>query len=141
MLSMDWLYSRTWRWGRSGWIGLLVAAHGILLIADTLMAQLGIRSFPRHIHDVDIVIDLPLLLGLALLYVSVLLVRRKRNAWVFAVVFYVFLLGLNTESWLAGRMILRHNPLTLLLPLAILSILWLSRKAFIVRSDLRTFAS
>ena len=130
------------RMDRGKLVEILVAAHGLFIIADTLVAQLGIRHFPQRIHDVDIVIDLPLLLGLALIYTSLLLGRRKRNAWVFAVALYIFLLGLNTSNLLLQRAGLFHpHTATLLLPFVILLVLLLSHKDFVVRSDIRTFAN
>lgn len=132
--------------GSSIWVALLVASHGIIIIADTLIRQFNIRELPHRLPVFDLVIDLPLLLGLALLYVSLLLARRKRNAWALAVGLYVFIVGLNTNSVLGN---LRSGTsvgggmhfLELLLPLLMLGILWMARKEFVVRSDFRTFAS
>jgi len=57
-------------------VSIVVAAHGAFILVTSLIVQLGIRH-ATHISDVDI--DLPLLVGLSLLYLSTLLRRRKRR--------------------------------------------------------------
>jgi phosphatidylglycerol lysyltransferase len=127
---------------RSNWVAVLVAIHGLILIAETLRVQFGGGLSLRRLPDVGVLIDISLLLGFTLLYLSLLLRRRKRNAWVFALALYVFLLGLSTDailSELRGGDLHTHF-LTQLLPVVILGVLWTTRKEFIVRSDMRTFA-
>jgi phosphatidylglycerol lysyltransferase len=124
---------------RPAWIGLLVAAHGLIIIADTLMNQLGVPRLPLHLSSFSI--DLPLLLGLTLLYVSRLLRRRKYSAWIFATALYLFVLGLNTAGLIERTALTRPHVLNMLLSLLIIGILILSRKEFVVRSDTRTFTS
>lgn len=128
---------------RATWIAFLVAIHGVLVIADTLVGQVGFRHLSRRLLDLDIVVDLPLLLGLTLLYTSLFLRRRKRSAWTFAVGMYLFLVGLNVSSLLAGLRagVVHPHIVTLVLPIFILAVLWVSRKDFVVRSDIPTFAS
>lgn len=120
-------------------IGLLVAVHGLAIITDTLVAQLGVPRFPLHISSFSI--DLPLLLGLALVYISRLLRRRKYSAWVLATALYIFLLGLSAAGLVERTALNRAHLLIFILALLILGILLLARKEFVVRSDIRTVAS
>lgn len=126
----------------SQWIALLVAAYGLHIVTGTLISQFTLAHFPRIGVGVDLVIDLPLLVGLGLLYLSLSLWRRKRTAWVMACGLYVFLLGLMARDALAafrGRNAI-ENTAMLALPAIMLAILWLARQEFVVRSDIRTFA-
>lgn len=124
---------------------MLVAAHALRIIAGTLIDQFTVARFPHFGVDVDLVlsIDLPLLIGLGLLYLSISLWRRKRTAWVMAMATYVFLLGLMAHDYvsaLASGFGLRR-ALVLLLPLLMVAALWVTRREFVVRSDARTFMS
>src|SRR5579859_1862006 len=71
-----------------------VALHGLLIIAATLEDQVHVR-FTRHLlHVSGVVVDVPLLIGLTLLYLSLLLRRRKRTAWAATLAVYgVILVG------------------------------------------------
>jgi len=126
----------------SQWIALLVAVHGLRIIAGTLVSQFTFARFPRISVDIGFVLDVPLLVGLGLLYLSLSLWRRKYTAWVLACGLYVFLLGLMTRDTFASFHGLGslENVAILALPMIILAILWLARKEFVVRSDIRTFA-
>ncbi|HSW98717.1 MAG TPA: phosphatidylglycerol lysyltransferase domain-containing protein [Candidatus Saccharimonadales bacterium] len=121
-----------------------VALQGLLMIATTLEDQLHVHVTRRLLHISGFVFHVPILLGLTLLYLSSLLRRGKYTAWVVASVLYsvVSVLG-------AARFVLAHGELhspvivlleSVLLPLAALVGLWLLRKQFTVRSDLRSFA-
>ena len=132
-----------WLRNRAGWIAVLVAAHAVIMIGDVLDRQLRLGHASLALRDIDIAIDVPLLLGLALLYTSLLLRRRKRSAWTLSVALYLFLLGLNTNALLQ---VLRTDALgartaLLLLPGVMLGLLWFARNEFVVRSDMRTFAT
>lgn len=133
----------SWLRHRPRWIALLVGVHGAVILADTLVRQMHLEHSLAQLRDVDIVVDVPLLLGLLLLYLSLLLRRRKRNAWVFAVALYIFLLGLNTSALASAVRNAALNPhvAMLLLPAVMLVLLWSARKDFVVRSDLRTFTA
>jgi phosphatidylglycerol lysyltransferase len=115
----------------------------MLIIADTLFTQFGTHRFVRQLPDIGIVIDLPLLAGLILLYLSLSLRRQKWNAWVFTSALYIFLLGLNS-SLLIHELHIGVHPVrlaTLIVPLLMLLFLWAVRHDFVVRSDTRTFTS
>ena len=128
---------------RSSLIALLVAAHGLVLIAGTLLGQFDIRRIYHHEFALHLAVDIPLLLGLALLYVSITLLRRKRTAWLLAVSLYLFLTGLsvgNILSEIQNETLQLHFVGPLLAPV-FLVLLLASRRDFIVRSDIQTFAT
>jgi lysylphosphatidylglycerol synthetase-like protein (DUF2156 family) len=122
-------------------IAFTVMGYGLAIVADTLLKQA--RLHPGR--DIDaLVISLPLLFGLSYIYLGSLLLRRKYNAWVTAVVLSmatVILRGLQLAH------LLRLDPdfhgmaawLRVLLPLGILVMLLVSHSAFQVKSDLRSF--
>lgn len=120
-------------------VSWLVGLDGLFVLATTLLEQIN----TRHGSRLDaIVVDVPLILGLGFLYLSTLLARRKRNAWLVAVVSYAFMLGLNTMQLLDPD----HHHLTglvvtraLVVPLVVLLSLALSQRAFSVRSDFDVF--
>jgi len=57
-------------------VAIIVAAHGVFILATTLLDLLVARHTSRlGVADVD----LPLIIGLSLLYLSALLRRRKPN--------------------------------------------------------------
>src|ERR1039458_4761340 len=78
-------------------LSILVGAHGIYIIAASLVTQIGAH---RGSHLNDLVVDVPLFIGLSLLYLGKLLRRRKRTAWLVAVTAYVFYLGLGVNQLL-----------------------------------------
>lgn len=122
-------------------IALLVVLHGLGLIASTLVGQLSLHIRSFAFPSLRLHVDLTLLLGLALVYVSLSLARRKYTAWLFTFFLYALILGLSLERYIrslaahewravfAGAMV---APVMLLL-------LWAARKEFVVRSDIRTF--
>src|SRR6202044_1220456 len=73
-------------------VTIVVAAHGIFILATSLLDQISAR---HAAHLSIVVIDLPLLIGLSLLYLSTLLRRRKQTAWIVTVLAYSFYLGLG----------------------------------------------
>src|SRR5882757_7901877 len=122
-------------------IALCVLAYGLVIIAGTLLRQAHLHPG----HDIDaIVVSLPLLIGISYVYLGTLLLRRKYNAWITATALSAFTLILNglqlvhilrldqdthaTRSWVR-----------VLLPLFILGLLLVSRSAFRVKSDIRSF--
>src|SRR5437667_12143904 len=80
-------------------VGILtygVAVHGLLMIAGTLAAQLDIHVTRHSFHLSGFeLLDLPLLFGLSLLYLSLLLRRRKRTAWAVTLALYGVILALG----------------------------------------------
>jgi len=121
-------------------LSILVGVHGVYIIASSLVTQLGAH---RGSHLNDLVVDVPLFIGLSLLYLGTLLRRRKRTAWLVAVTAYVFYLGLGINQLL--RHLRLHNlnldeaVRSLILPVAILILLFVLERAFIVKSDVQGF--
>src|SRR5580704_16060092 len=72
-----------------------VAVNGLIILWSTLLNQLFSNLLLRRAHSGDITVGIPLILGLTLLYLSSLLARRKRVAWVVAIAVYAFILVLN----------------------------------------------
>jgi phosphatidylglycerol lysyltransferase len=120
-------------------VSIIVAAHGLFILAITLLDQIAARHSTRL---TDITIDIPLLIGLSLLYLSVYLRRKKRTAWAVSILAYTVYLAVNLINiiqihHLHAMIIVR----TIVLPLAILGLLYMTRKEFIVRSDVQGFRS
>ncbi len=122
---------------------LAVAAHGIILVVgtlnDALLERLGIHT----LHMSGFVFGVPILFGLTLLYLSVLLRRRKHMAWVVTLVLYAFIWIFNLIQLSFLR---ESHPLDLgtilrnvLLPLLIVLSLVAFRREFVVRSDTQSF--
>lgn len=110
------------------------------IIANTLLDQLAVH---HGSHLTDLLIDLPLLIGLSLLYLSTLLRRRKRTAWLVTVAAYTFYLG-NSVTQVLGRASLHDldNGVVLrivIVPAIVLGLLILFEKEFVVKSDIQGF--
>jgi phosphatidylglycerol lysyltransferase len=119
---------------------LTVGLHGIFIIATTLLEQLAFRN-GNHLPTIDVDIDISLLIGLGIIYLSTLLRRRKRMAWVVALLTYTFMIGLYS-----GQVVLafKHGYILEIIrqfaiPVVILGLLWLYRDSFTVKSDIRSF--
>jgi phosphatidylglycerol lysyltransferase len=120
-----------------------IALHGLIMIATTLEEQLHLR-FTRHLlHVSGFVFDVPILLGLTLLYLSTLLRRRKRTAWYVTTALYAFILVFSVVQFGLLHNVIHHPLLALarnvLLPLIAVAGLFTIRKLFTVKSDLRSF--
>ena len=127
-------------------ISLFVAAYGIYVLAETLFELLLHHHghFDRALIDINL--DLNLLLGVSVIYLASLLRRRKRTAWAVTVLAYIFYIGLGLSQLLNvhGREAFHRHPLlpllrVLIFPLIILALLYLYRKEFVVKSDVRGF--
>jgi phosphatidylglycerol lysyltransferase len=121
-----------------------VALQGLVMIASTLEEQLHVH-FTRHlVHVSGFVFDLPILFGFTLLYLSTLLRRGKRTAWVITTVLYAVILAFGMVQFIVAHDELRYPLFVLLrsvvLPLVVVSGLVLLRGRFTVKSDLRSFA-
>ncbi len=124
-------------------IGILVAAHGLFILASTLNDQLQIH---RGMHLIsNLVIDVPLLIGISLLYLASLLRRRKYTAWIVTVMAYVFYLGLSLVPLLTDlhnhHLTMIHVVRSLILPTSLLILLFIFKEEFVVRSDQQGFRS
>jgi phosphatidylglycerol lysyltransferase len=121
-------------------LGFLVAAHGVYILANSLLEQIAVHHGSML---TDLSVDVPLLIGLSLLYLSALLRRRKRTAWLVTVMAYTFYLGIGVAQ-LINRVGLREINLrdfihVILLPLVILALLFVFQKEFVVKSDIQGF--
>jgi phosphatidylglycerol lysyltransferase len=124
-------------------VAYIVLAYGFTIIADSLFRQLDIAHIIRR-HGPSrpdaLFVAVTQITGLGFMYLGTVLARRKYNAWLAAMVLFCisfvidFLHAISTHS-ADGRTIL----IRLLLPIFIVVLLWLTRTAFRVRSDLRTF--
>src|SRR5665213_1405101 len=121
-------------------LGILVAANGAYILATSLLDQIAVH---RGSMLNDLSVDIPLLIGLSLLYLGALLRRRKRTAWLVTILAYTFYLGIGV-SQLINRIsshavdldsLIRH----LLLPLVVLCLLFAFQKEYVVKSDIRGF--
>jgi phosphatidylglycerol lysyltransferase len=124
-------------------LGLLVAAHGGYILAISLLDQISVH---RGTMISDLAVDIPLLIGLSLLYLGTLLRRRKRTAWLVTVMAYTFYLGNSATHFAqvferAGSHTVSLQELIriFLLPLVILGLLLIFQKEFVVRSDIQGF--
>jgi phosphatidylglycerol lysyltransferase len=123
-------------------LSILVGAHGVYILAETLLAQISVH---RASHLTDLLVDLPLLIGLSVIYLSTLLKRRKRTAWLVTITAYAFYLGSGTTQLLLHIPLMRLSLLevirVILLPLVILGLLLIFHNEFVVRSDIQGFRS
>lgn len=118
-------------------VAYIVIIYGLLLVAGALLRQL--RAHPGHHLDV-LLVTVPQITGLGFTYLGTLLLRRKYNAWVAALVLYGISFVLDIVHLVVAPD--RDNPspiLHLLLLVCIVVLLWLARSAFQVRSDVRSF--
>ena len=120
---------------------LLVGIHGAFFIATTLVDQLAAHRVSGSTFSVD----LPLLIGLSLMYLSSRLVRRKHIAWMVALLSYAFVFAVVTLPFLAN--VLHHQGdidrwvRAVALPVLVVLLLVLERRQFVVRSDVAVFRS
>ncbi len=124
-----------------------VALNGVIFIAGTLFDELVTRSRLReiiHLHNTnETALGVSLVSGLTLIYLSSLLVRRKRAAWSISIVVYALILGYFTlhmlvfhhTHYIDASRILRY----ILIPAIVLIGLIYYRNEFKVRSDIQNF--
>jgi len=118
---------------------LTVGLHGVFIISTTLLEQLAIHSGRMSSSNLDV--DVPLLIGLGLIYLSTLLRRRKRAAWVIALLAYIFMIGFYANQTAAAFD--HHAYLEVvrkfIIPVLLIGLLWVYQSAFTVKSDIRSF--
>lgn len=119
---------------------VLVSAHGLYILANTLLDQIAAH---HGTHLNNLLVDVPLLIGVSLVYLGTLLRRRKRTAWLVTVLAYAFFLGISVAQ-LVSRMHLQDVDAkelfrVLLLPLVVLGLLLIFQKEFVVKSDIQGF--
>ena len=122
-------------------ISLLVGLHGLFLLATVLLGQFEVHHGSRLLSS--IVIDVPLLIGVSLMYLGSLLRRRKQTAWYVSIVAYLLYLTVGIAA--SHRLFANHHMGVLfivrgiILPSVILVLLFLFRHEFVVQSDPRGF--
>ncbi len=121
-------------------LGLLVTVHGAYILATSLLDQIFDH---RGAMLTDLTVDVPLLIGLSLIYLGALLRRRKRTAWLVTVLAYVFYLGTGLNQ-LLNRLHFHQASFeeimrALVLPIVVLCLLWLFKDQFVVKSDIQGF--
>ncbi len=117
-------------------LSILVGLNGILILGGSLVDQFSLR---HGLKLEPLVIDIPVILGITLIYLASLLNRQKQTAWVVTTVVYAFYLGISLSAVIAsyqdhiltGAEILRRVAL----PALVLFLLQSSRDFFIVRSE------
>lgn len=123
-------------------VAFVVGAHALYIIAVTLLDQLAAH---RATHLTDLLVDVPILIGLSLLYLGTLLRRRKRTAWTTSIMAYTFYLGTGFAQLInhmsLSEIELREVIRRLLLPLVVLALLFMFEKEFSVKSDIQGFRS
>jgi phosphatidylglycerol lysyltransferase len=128
-------------------IGLLVALNGVYIIASTLIEQLTVYHNSRL---TNLQVDIPLLLGISVIYLSTLLARRKRTAWIVTVLAYALYFGIGIAKLFSHPNLHyghHHEELklldlllrTIIFPCILLALLLIYQHKFIVKSDIRGF--
>ncbi|GAC1390849.1 MAG: hypothetical protein NVSMB46_01450 [Candidatus Saccharimonadales bacterium] len=117
-----------------------VLLNGLILITSTLLGELIFRNIARS-NPFDI--NMTILIGFSLVYLALLLRRRKKAAWNFVVPLYAFIFIYNI---LYTFVLVNHHHFTVvtlirnfILPFVVVIGLILARKDFVVRSDIRSF--
>lgn len=122
-------------------ISLLVAAHGVFILATSLITQSGVH---HNIRISSLILYLPLLIGITLLYLSTQLRSHKQTAWLVTLLAYSLYIGIglanlgmksNFDDTLGNFQIIR----LFVLPASILLLLLIKRKQFVVHSDIQSF--
>lgn len=121
-------------------VGFAVALNGLLLVIGTLREQLALHG---HFHLGDVQVGVPLIAGLTLLYLSASLLRQKQTAWALVLGVYLFVLGEAFDDVftpnLSARAVVARLLRGIVLPLIVITGLFIWRKYYTVKSDLQTF--
>lgn len=125
----------------AGLISILIGVNGLYILTSTLVEQVAAH---RGSHLSDLQVDLPLLLGLSVLYLSTLLRRRKRTAWVVTILAYTFYFAFGISQLLSHASLTHETHLHLILrviifPCIILGLLIGFQQEFVVKSDIQGF--
>jgi phosphatidylglycerol lysyltransferase len=122
-------------------ISLLVALNALALILGTLISSHVIR---HGVRLNNLTISLTLIEGIILLYFARFLSRRKLAAWYVVIIIYFFLIVHHVIEALLSH----HQHINLLLtiedfflPIFVLIGLLLTKKYYLVKSDMQSFAS
>lgn len=119
-------------------IVLAVIGNGLVIIIANLLEQLRIHN---NTHISELVVTLPLISGLTLVYLGLLLHRRKRAAWAVVIPVYMFVLGSNLSRLADSHESLHAGVLlrNILLPLLVVVVLLLFKSTFTVKSNIQSF--
>lgn len=124
-------------------ISYIVAIHGFVIIVTPLLF-ISIAQHTVHFYPGRFVFEAQLLLALALIYLSLLLHKRKRTAWLVTIVVYTALAATSLLHIVQARVpevqIAIGAIRDIAVPALIIGGLVLSRRLFTVRSDIRAFA-
>lgn len=124
-------------------IACCVAMHGFFIVLTPILF-VSIAQHTVHIYPGRLLLDAQLLLALGLIYLSVFLQKRKRTAWLVTIIAYAVLMSLSLLHVLQAHIPLEQVILggirDITVPAIIISGLFLSRRQFTVRSDVRAFA-
>ena len=118
-------------------VSWLVGLYGFYDIVSTLYDQFVLR----HLDIISkYLIDTRILLGIGLIYLSILLARRKRNALIVSLIIVAFMFGAGFAQFIRQSHHLAHINVLLLMrliiaPLAALLVLIFTRSEFKVKSD------
>lgn len=137
------LYPLGHRSRQSSWALTIISASvllsGLITIASVLFAQ----SHLRRVRVVSADVDVTILVGLSLVYLSTLLKRGKYTAWLIAQPLYIYILVRNIRHFVFDLPNDAANILpaflNLLVPAVALYGLVFYRHLFNVRSELRNF--
>jgi phosphatidylglycerol lysyltransferase len=125
----------------AGLISILIGVNGLYILTSTLIEQVAVH---RGSHLTDLQVDLPLLLGLSVLYLSTLLRRRKRTAWAVTILAYTFYFAFGLTQLLNRSSLTHETHLHLVLrvivfPCIIVALLIGFQHEFVVKSDIQGF--
>jgi phosphatidylglycerol lysyltransferase len=126
-------------------VAYIVLAYGISIIVEALFHQIQARKIIHDHHlglsSLDLLlIAVPQIVGLGFIYLGTLLVRRKYNAWLAAMALFGISFVLDAWRTVAAPTVDDSTRFSrLVLPILIVVLLWMTRKSFRVRSDMRTF--
>jgi phosphatidylglycerol lysyltransferase len=124
-------------------VAYAVGLNGLAIIAQPIILALLQH---QHVHiklSSAIIFDAQLVAAMGLLYLSVLLYRGKRTAWLFTCCVYAVIFALNIWRYIDsdGVHFYLHPDLftSVIAPALIVVALVLSRRAFTVKSDIASF--
>ncbi len=125
-------------------VAYIVALNGLVMIVSPIILTL-VQHPGVHIKvSAMFFFDAQLVAALGLLYLSVLLYRGKRTAWLFTLSAYAFIFILSVSRFIDLAMHHEHirgDVLTnSIVPAVLVAALLLSRHAFTVKSDIASFA-
>ncbi len=121
-------------------ISLIVAINALSVIFSTLIDQ---KIFEHGIRISNISVSIKLIAGLSLLYFARLLSRRKQTARTIILIIYCLIILNNLIGYLAYEHSLRPYLIfrNLFVPMFIILVLLITKALFVVKSDVRSFAS